>query len=143
GSDHGHQVAGAYRIVEERHGEGSCGGRGDAACRPVVEGDRVVAGRRIEAKAVDGERGRVGGQAGRAAGHDRLDRGHLHCRATAHVVGGDGGQQVAGGWRGGERHGERSRGRGGDGTGRAEVEDGGVVAGRRIETETVDGERGR
>ncbi len=33
---------------------------------PSLKVDRVVAGRRVEAKAVDGDRGRVGGQVGRA-----------------------------------------------------------------------------
>ena len=34
-----------------------------------------------------------------AAGHDRSDRGHLHCRAAAHAVRGDHGRQGAGRWR--------------------------------------------
>ena len=86
----------AVGLGGERHGERSRGRRGDGADRPVVEDDRVVGGRRIEAEAVDGERGRVGGQIGRAAGHDRRDRGHLDRRAAAHAVGRDHGRQAAG-----------------------------------------------
>ena len=111
---------------------------------PSLKATVLLPARRVEAKAVDGERRRIGGQVGRAAGHDRRDRGHLHGRAAAHAVGRDHGGQVAGGGRlGRERHGERSRGGGGDGADRPVVEGDRVVAGRRIEAEAVDGERGR
>ena len=40
-------------------------------------------------KPLNGDRGRVGGQAGGAARHDRRDGGHLHCRAAAATIGGD------------------------------------------------------
>ena len=64
GRDHGGQAAGSGRLGRERHGERSRGGRGDGADRPIVEDDRVIGRRRIEAKATDGDRGRVGGQVG-------------------------------------------------------------------------------
>ena len=84
-------------------------------------------------------RGRVGGQTGGAAGDDRRDRGHLNCRATAHTVGGDHGGQAAGRRRlGGERHGERSRGRRGDGADRSVVERDRVVGERCVEADAVD-----
>ena len=89
GRDHGRQIARRGRLGGERHGERSRGRRGDGADRPVVEDDRVIGGRRVEAEAVDGERGRVGSQVGGTAGHDRRDRGHLHGGAAAHAVGGD------------------------------------------------------
>ena len=128
GGDHGRQVAGGGGRRGERHGERRRGRRGDGPDRPVVEDDRVVGGRGVEAKAVDGERGRVGGQAGRAARHDRRDRRDLDCLAAGQRIGRDHGGQVAGGGRlGGERHGELRRGRRGDGPDRPVVEDDRVV----------------
>ena len=62
---------------------------------PVVEGDGVVRRRRIEAEAVDGDSRGVRRQAGGAAGYDRRDRGHLHCRAAAVAAGSDRGGQIA------------------------------------------------
>ena len=63
---------------------------------PSLKTTVLLRGRRIEAKAVDGERGRIGSQIGGAAGDDRRDRGHLHRRAAADAVGRDHGGQVAG-----------------------------------------------
>ena len=69
---------------------------GDGADGPVVEDDRVIGGRGIEAEAVDRDLARVGGQVGGAGGHYRRDRGHLHRRAAAHVVDRDHRSQAAG-----------------------------------------------
>ena len=58
GGDHRGQKLPAVGLVEKAHRERGRGGRIDRADRAVVEDDRVVAGRRIEAVAVDDDRGR-------------------------------------------------------------------------------------
>src|SRR6185312_15249603 len=138
----GGQSARGGRGRGERYGERRGGGRGDVADRAVVEDHRVVDRRRVEAEAVDRDRGRVGGQAGGPGRDDRRDRGHLHRRAAALPVGGDDGGQIADGGRfGGERHGERGRGRGRDRADRAVVEHDRVMGRRRVEAEAIEGER--
>src|SRR5205807_4353440 len=127
----------------ERYGEGCRRGRGDGAGRSAVEHDTVVAGSRIEAEAVDGERGRAGGEVGAGAGDDRGHRGDLDGGAAADAVGRDRGRQIAGGRRIGEGDGEGRGGGRGDGAGGPAAKGDRVVAGGQVETEAVDGQRAR
>ena len=116
GGDRGGQIAHGGRRRGDRHGERVGRRRGYGADRAVVKDDRVIADRGIESIAVDRERGGVDRQIGRAAGHDGRHLGDLHRRAARLTVGMDHGRQVAGKRRAlGESHGERSRGRRGDG----------------------------
>src|SRR5207253_2625522 len=83
GRDHGEQAPGRVWLRGEGHGKRAHRRRGDGADGSVVEGDRVVIGRRTEAVTDDRDRARVGGQqVGRVREDDRPDRWWCRTRSS-------------------------------------------------------------